>query len=66
MNQDLTMPNSLLCRITNNRQLLFSKSKLNIAPVIRKNQTTNEIVTCSEIMNNYVENSGFPNFVEVV
>lgn len=34
--------------------------------VVRKNQTTNEIVTCSEIANNYVENSGFPNFVEVV
>lgn len=60
------MPNSLLCRITNNRQLLFSKSKLNIALVVRKNQTTNEIVACSEIMNSYVENSGFPNFVEVV
>lgn len=34
--------------------------------VVRKNQATNEIVSCSEITNSYVENSGFPNSVEVV
>lgn len=60
------MPNSLLCRITNNRQLLFSKSKLNIAPVVRKNQTTDKAVTYSRVLNNYVENPGFPDFVEVI
>lgn len=66
MNQDLTMPNSLLCRTTNNRQLLFSKSKLNMAPVVPKNQTADKTVSYPKILNNYVKNSGFPNFVEVV
>ena len=34
--------------------------------VVRKNQTTNEIVTCSEIVNSYLENPGVPDFVEVI
>lgn len=34
--------------------------------VIRKNQTTDKTVSYSKILNNYVENSGFPDFVEVV
>lgn len=66
MNRDLTIPNSLLCRTANNRQLLFSKSKLNAVSVGRKNQTANGIVACLEIADSYVENPGFPNFVEVV
>lgn len=66
MNQDLTMSSSLLYRTVNNRQLLFSKSKLNMVPVVWKNQTTDRIANCLEIQNSYIENSGFPNFVEVV
>mgnify|MGYP001682249928 CR=1 len=31
-----------------------------------KNQTTNEMVTCSGIADSYVENLGFPDFVEVI
>lgn len=34
--------------------------------VVRKNQTTNEIITCSEIVNSYLENPGFPDFVEAI
>ena len=33
--------------------------------VVRKNQTTNGAVVYSEILNNRVENPGFPDFVEV-
>lgn len=66
MNRDLTIPNSLLCRTANNRQLLFGKSKLNAVSVGRKNQTTDRTANCLEIQNSYIENSGFPDFVEVV
>ena len=44
---------------------VFNGGELNGSLLVRKNQTTNEIVTCSEIVNSYLENSGFPNFVEV-
>lgn len=40
MNQDLVTSNSLLYNIANDRQLLSSGGKLNMIPVIRKNQTT--------------------------
>lgn len=60
------MSNSLLYRTTNDRQLLFSRSKLGMTPIVRKNQTIKEIVTCSEITNSYVDNSRFPNFVEMM
>lgn len=57
------MINVFICKIIND---LSDRGKLEKTLVIWKIQTTNEIVTCSEITNSYVENSGFPNFVEVV
>ncbi len=33
--------------------------------LVRKNQTTDKTVSYSKILNNYVENSGFPNFMEI-
>lgn len=33
--------------------------------LVRKNQTTDKTVSYSKILNNYLENPGFPNFVEV-
>lgn len=66
MNRDLAMLNSLLYRTTNDRRLLFSRSKLSMVPVVRKNQTINKIVTYSEVLNNCVEYSRFPNFVEMM
>lgn len=64
MNQDLVTSNSLLYNIANDRQLLSSRGKLNVIPVVPKNQTTDKTVSYSKILNNYVENSGFPNFME--
>lgn len=52
--------------IMNDKPSLASRNKSEETSVVRKNQTANGIVTCSEIMNSYVENSGFPNFVEVI
>lgn len=52
--------------IMNDKLSLTSGSKSEETPAVWKNQTANGIVTCSEIMNSYVENSGFPNFVEVI
>lgn len=52
--------------IVNDKLSLTSGSKSEETPAIWKNQTANGIVTCSEIMNSYVENSGFPNFVEAI
>lgn len=57
------MINVFICKVLND---LSDREKFEKILVIWKNQTANEIVTCSEIMNSYVENSGFPNFVEVV
>ena len=66
MNQDLVTSNSLLYNIANDRQLLSSRGKFNVIPVIRKNQTTDIIANRLGIQNSYIENPGFPNFVEVV
>ena len=33
--------------------------------LVRKNQTTDKTVSYSKNLNNYVENSGFPNFMEI-
>ena len=52
--------------IMNDKLSLTSGSKSEETPAVWKNQTANRIVTCSEIMNSYVENSGFPDFVEVI
>lgn len=57
------MINVFICKIIND---LSDRGKLEKTLVIWKIQTTNGIVTCSEIMNSYVENPGFPDFVEVV
>lgn len=53
-------------KIIYNKLFLHNECRFDSKSVVRKNQITNEIVTCSEIANNYVENSEFPNFVEVV
>lgn len=47
-----------------NRMKLFTVNG-DSCSVVRKNQTTNEIITCSEIVNSYLENPGFSDFVEV-
>ena len=65
MNRDLAMSNSLLYKTTNDRQLLFNENKLNIVPFFQGKQTADVAVTYSKISNKCVENSGFPNFMEV-
>lgn len=52
-----------ICKISND---LSDREKLDKILVIRKNQTTDEITTYSEIPNNYIENLGFPDFVEAI
>lgn len=52
--------------IMNDKLSLTGGSKSEETSAVRKNQTANGIVTCSEIMNSYVENLGFPDFVEVI
>lgn len=52
-----------ICKISND---LSDREKLDKILVIQKNQTTDEITTYSEILNNYVENPVFPDSVEVV
>ena len=52
-------------KIIYNKLFLHNEGRFDSKSVVRKKQTTNEIVTCSEIVNSYLENSGFPNFVEV-
>lgn len=66
MNQDLVTSNSLLYNIANDRQLLSSRGKLNVIPVVPKNQTTDIVANRLEIQNSYIENPGFPDFVEMV
>lgn len=56
------MINFFICKISND---LSDREKLDKILVVRKNQTTNEIITCSEIVNSYLENPGFSDFVEV-
>jgi hypothetical protein cdiviTM7_01413 len=55
--------NFFICKISND---LSDREKLDKILVIRKNQTTDEITTYSEIPNNYIENPGFPDFVEAI
>lgn len=45
---------------------IFNEGEFDESSVIWKNQTTDKTVSYSKILNNYVENSGFPNFMEVV
>ena len=49
----------------NDKLSLTRGSKPGETAAVGKNQTANGIVTCPEIVNSYLENSGFPNFVEV-
>ena len=57
------MINFFICKISND---LCDREKLDKILVIRKNQTTDKAVTYSRVLNNYVENPGFPDFVEVI
>ena len=57
------MINFFICKISND---LSDREKLDKILVIQKNQTTDEITTYSEFPNNYIENPGFPDFVEVI
>ena len=57
------MINVFICKILND---LSDRGKFEETLVIWKNQTANGVVACSEIMNSYVENSGFPNFMEIM
>ena len=52
--------------IMNDKLSLTSGSKPGETPAVWKNQTTDEITTYSEIPNNYIENPGFPDFVEAI
>lgn len=45
---------------------VFNGGELNGSLLVRKNQTTDKAVTYSRVLSNYVENSGFPDFVEIV
>lgn len=57
------MINVFICKILND---LSDRGKFEKTLVICKNQTANGIVDCPEIMNSYIENPGFPDFVEVI
>ena len=65
MNRDPVTPNYLLYKIANTRQPLSSGGKFNMNPAIRKNQMAFMIVGCPGALV-YIENSGFPNFMEMV
>lgn len=66
MNRDLVMSSYLLYKIANARQLLSSGGKFNMNPAIRKNQVACIIVGCLGGLGIYIENPGFPDFVEMV
>ncbi len=48
-----------------NKLFLSDKSRFDNKSVVQVNQTTDKAVTYSRVLNNYVENPGFPDFVEV-
>lgn len=45
---------------------VFNGDELKGSLLVQVNQTTDKAVTCSRVLNNYVENPGFPDFVEVI
>jgi|GEM_PF-815922 hypothetical protein cdiviTM7_01413 len=53
-------------KIIDNKLFLSDKSRFDNKSVVQVNQTTDKAVTYSRFLNNYVENSGFPDFVEVI
>lgn len=57
------MINFFVCKLING---LSDRGKFDKTLVVQRNQTTDEITTYSEIPNNYIENPGFPDFVEVI
>ena len=65
---------SFLCCETDGNEILigecigniFNEGEFDESSVIRKNQTTDIIANRLEIQNSYIENPGFPDFVEVV
>lgn len=66
MNQALVTSNYLLYKIANDRQPLSRRGKFNMNPAIQKNQVACTIVGCLGGLGIYIENPGFPNFVEAV
>lgn len=53
-------------KIIDNKLFLRDKGRFDNKSFVRGNRTTDEAVTYSKILNNYIENPGFPDFVEVV
>lgn len=53
-------------KIIDNKLFLSDKSRFDNKSVVQVNQTTDKAVTYSRVLNNYVENSGFPDFVEAI
>ena len=45
---------------------VFNGDELKGSLLVRKNHTTDIIANCLEIQNSYIENLGFPDFVEVI
>lgn len=66
MNQALVTSNYLLYKIANDRQPLSRGGKFNMISVIWKNQMACTIAGCLGRLGSYIENPGFPNFVETV
>lgn len=52
--------------ITEHFSNVFNGGELIGSSVARKNQITDRIANCLEILNKYIGNSGFPNFVEMI
>ena len=55
----------MLYEIANDKPSSTSRVKLEKTLIDQNSQIANGIVTCSEIADSYIENSGFPNFMEV-
>lgn len=53
-------------KIIDNKLFLHGEGRSDNKSAVRKNQTTDRRANCLKIQNGYIENSGFPNFVEVV
>lgn len=53
-------------KIIDNKLFLSDKSRFDNKSVVQVNQTTDKAVTYSRVLNKYVENPGFPDFVEVI
>lgn len=53
-------------KVINNKLLLRDEGGPDNKSVVRGNWTTDEAVTYSKTLNNYIENPGFPDFVEAI